>query len=68
MPLAYLSVPLRHGLYLRPPVTFSARILCGTIQIIDAVKTNDGGRASYITYVIRTGVSPELPFTIMNTD
>ncbi|KAG7531313.1 hypothetical protein FFLO_04434 [Filobasidium floriforme] len=27
----------------------------GGIEIIDAVKTNDGGRASYITYVIRTG-------------
>jgi hypothetical protein len=27
------------------------------LQIIDAVKTNDGGRASYITYVIKTGVS-----------
>lgn len=26
-------------------------------KIVDAVKTNDGGRASYITYVIRTGVS-----------
>jgi hypothetical protein len=60
-------------LFSRLPTTFTSgrrllllRIPCGTIQIIDAVKTNDGGRASYITYVIRTGVSRKRPSANMD--
>jgi hypothetical protein len=32
------------------------------MQIVDAVKTTEGGKSSYIIYVIKTGVSHRIFF------
>lgn len=38
------------------------------IHIIDAFKTTDGGKATYITYVIRIGVSPASRLVLTNDE
>lgn len=38
----------------------------GEVYIVDAIKTSDGGKGSYITYVIRLGVSLYTPWVAIS--